>query len=57
VELFTKAAEMGNPQAQYCLGMCYLDGTGVSYNREIAIQWLQKAAQQGLPAAKAQLGL
>ena len=52
IELYSKAVEMGNPQAQLSLGYCYLDGEGVPTNRAKAMELFQAAANQGLPAAQ-----
>lgn len=45
------AAESDAPDcaiAQYCMGMCYLDGTGgTPVNRTIALSWFKKAAAKG----------
>lgn len=40
-------AERGDSDAQYRLGVCYLDGVGVDRSPEKATEWLHKAAQQG----------
>lgn len=45
-------AEKGDPVAQFQLGQCYSYGDGVEKNKEQAIVWLQKAADQGEEAAK-----
>ena len=49
VKWFRKAAEQGNPQAQYTLGMMYQKGRGVAQNQSEAQKWYQKAAGQGYP--------
>lgn len=41
------AAEEGNPEAQYCLGLHYSGGNeGFERNDELAMHWLKKAGQQ-----------
>lgn len=55
-ELYKKAAEMGNKQAQYNLGYCnYQDAQKyfdkAKYYKEAKF-WFEKAAAQGLPQAK-----
>lgn len=55
-ELYKKAAEMGNKQAQYNLGYCnYRDAQKyfdkAKYYKEAKF-WFEKAAAQGLPQAK-----
>ncbi|GBC26197.2 kinase-like domain-containing protein [Rhizophagus irregularis DAOM 181602=DAOM 197198] len=41
---YQKAAENGNENAQYNLGLCYENGNGVEKNEETAFYWYQKAA-------------
>ena len=41
------AAEQGDPEAQYQLGLLYLEGTGVKKNEKTAAEWFQKASDQG----------
>ena len=52
VELYEKAADLGNPQAQLSLGYCYLEGEGVLKDAAKAKEYFMMAADQGLPAAK-----
>ena len=47
-----KAAEQGDAQAQFKLGMRYYNGKGVEVNNEKAFLWVHKAAELGY--AKAQ---
>ena len=49
---FRKAAEQGNPAAQFNLGVAYAGGTGVPQSSEEARKWFQKAADQGFAPAK-----
>ena len=51
------AANSGSAQAQYALGYLYFYGMGTQSNTVQAIKWFQKAARQGLPAAKTALSL
>ncbi len=45
---FLKSAQQGFAQAQYNVGIYYLDGIeDISKDREIALEWFQKAAVQG----------
>lgn len=46
------AAEQGDAQAQFNLGVCYIFGAGVVPNKQEAMKWLRKAAKQGHPQAK-----
>ena len=55
-EQYLKAAEQGNAEAQYSLGVCYLLGNGVGIDRELAFEWFLKAAEQGNASAQYQLG-
>lgn len=51
------AAEEGNAEAQYRVGLCYALGQGVPQNDREAIPWYQKAAGQGHAGAQSSLGL
>ena len=51
VESFAFAAERGHTKAQFQLGKCYYDGTGVGKDDAKAIEWLRRAAY-GDPRAK-----
>ena len=51
-----KVAEKGNPDAQYTIGMAYLEGKGVQKSEEKAIEWFEKAAAKGNPDAAYKLG-
>lgn len=55
VELYRKAAEQGNIDAQYILGDCYENGYGVEENENEAVKWYRKAAEQGHGEAKERL--
>lgn len=46
VSWYRKAAEQGDAESQYNLGVCYAKGYGVIENREQAIYWLLKATAQ-----------
>lgn len=50
-----KAAEQGNPTAQYNLGTLYRDGEGVEQSDAEAVKWFRRAAEQGDPDAKEEL--
>ena len=47
---FSKAAEMGDAHSMYCMGLNYIDGTGVPRDVEKGINWLRKAAENGRQA-------
>ena len=44
VESFKFAAERGHAKAQFQLGKCYYDGTGVEKDNAKAVEWLRRAA-------------
>ena len=46
IELLTKAAQAGNPEAQHQLGMCFANGDGVELDYSKAFDWVEKAANQ-----------
>ena len=52
-----KAAEGGNAQAQYQMGMFCLDGIGVAKNVPEAVSWIRRAADAGHTPAQCQMGL
>jgi len=54
---YTLAANSGHPYAQYNLGLCFKNGTGVKQNFATAVQWIRKAADQNDPDAQHSLGL
>lgn len=49
---FEGLAEKGFPEAQFNLGMMYLEGTGVPQDYASAVPLLQQAAEQGLAEAQ-----
>ena len=49
------AAEQGHAQAQYRLGICYDEGSGVEEDEDEAVKWYWKAAEQGHWDAKEML--
>ena len=56
VRWYHKAADQGNANAQYSLGLMYHYGTGVPQSYEEAATWYRKAADQGNAAAQNNLG-
>src|SRR5690606_37788214 len=48
----SRAAGLGDPQAQFALAQLYVDGRGVIVDEGIATHWMQKAAAQGHAAAQ-----
>ena len=53
---FRKAADQGNAEAQYDLGLCYEVGSGVPEDEVEAVKWYRKAAEQGHAEAQTDLG-
>ena len=49
---FQKAANQGDPKAQYLLGKMYEQGKGIPKNRNKAIFWLEKAEREGIQDSK-----
>ena len=52
-----QAAEQGNADAQFNLGVMYDTGQGVRQDYAQAVQWYRKAAEQGLADAQYNLGV
>ena len=44
---YEKAANMGDSNAQFALGVCYDIGRGVEKDESQAANWVEKAAKQG----------
>ena len=55
VKQYRKAAEQGDPEAQYALGVCYANGFGVKRDPARAGEWFGKAAENGAPGAQFEL--
>ncbi|MBA1146858.1 SEL1-like repeat protein [Ectothiorhodospiraceae bacterium WFHF3C12] len=49
--LMTAEAERGTPRAQYALGYMYFNGLGVDSDRDQAVAWIRRAANNGDPLA------
>jgi uncharacterized protein len=56
VERLRPMAEEGDPVAQFKLGVCYMDGRGVSQNEFKAVEFLRRAAYQGYAPGQYNLG-
>ncbi|MEK8020884.1 MAG: tetratricopeptide repeat protein, partial [Candidatus Parabeggiatoa sp.] len=52
-----KSAKQGNVDAQYNLGIAYLNGKGIAKDYEKAADWWRKAAEQGNANAQNNLGV
>lgn len=54
---FRRAAERGHAEAQYHLGLTYLNGQGVRHAYDAAAHWLRQAADQGHALAQRNLAV
>lgn len=52
IEYYSKAAQLGSPEAQVMLGECYSIGAGLPKDKEMAVDWYRMAARQGHPDAQ-----
>ena len=57
VKWFRKAAEQGDPECEYNLGACYVNGQGVAKDEAEAVKWYSKAAEQNHAGAQYNLGV
>lgn len=55
-ELFRQAAEQGDAESQYRLGLLYQEGRVVQRDSDLAAKWFRKAAEQGHAKAQGKLG-
>jgi TPR repeat protein len=53
---YRRAAEQGDHEAQYRLGLCYSKGEGLTLDPAQAAEWLTKAAEGGHEWAQYRLG-
>lgn len=53
--LFLKSAKLGDPSAQYYLGLSLLNGTGVKKNEKTGLRVLKMASEAGMPHAQLEL--
>ena len=54
---YRAAAKMGHPEAQYNLGIAYIEGIGTDYNPGKAAIYFEQAARAGITEAAYNLGL
>jgi len=52
VEWYKKSAVGGNPEAQFQLGLMYIDGEILNEDRDTGKFWVEQAAEQGHQRAK-----
>lgn len=57
VELLTVAANRGDVQSQFDLGICYRQGEGVEVSIPTAMEWYRKAIDQGHSGAMLNMGI
>ena len=55
-DLYMKAAELGNAEAQFRVGQCYDFSWGVAEDFNEALKWYKKSADQGNAEAKFRIG-
>ena len=55
VRWFKLAADQGDADGQFRLGVCYENGTGVAKDKQEAVQWYTRAADQGYADAHCHL--
>ena len=55
VELYQKAANLGDEVAQYNLALMYKNGVGIEKDVDKAIYWYEHSAKQGYQNAQNQL--
>ena len=53
--LLSRAARAGIPEAEFRVGRCYLEGTGVPPSRADGVRWVERAATNGYVEAQALL--
>lgn len=57
LRLWQPLAEQGDPDAQYNLGLLYMNGLGVEKDERTALLWFTRAGQQGLADAQYNAGV
>src|SRR5271168_1822274 len=53
--LFSRAARANIPEAEFRVGRCYLEGSGVPPSRTDGVRWVERAATKGYVEAQALL--
>jgi TPR repeat protein len=53
--LLSRAARSGIPEAEFRVGRCYMEGTGVPPSRGDGVRWVERAATNGYVEAQALL--
>jgi TPR repeat protein len=57
IMIFAELVQYKYPPALYYVGRCYRDGTGVSRNEKLALQFMLEAARRNEPAAQYELAM
>lgn len=52
IKIYEKAAYDGDAESQYWLGVMYLDGSGITEDDDVALEWISKAAKQNYSPAE-----
>jgi len=56
-DIWIKLANEGDPEAQYNIGLLYLNGLGVEKNERLALMWFTYAGEQGMADAQYNAGV
>lgn len=56
-ERLLKEAQEGDAESQFVVGNAYANGTGVQMNKQLGLEWLEKASKQGHAEASYTVGL
>ncbi len=57
IDALQNKANAGDAQAQFDIALCYINGTDIETNKELALDWNTKAAENGHVDAQFALGL
>lgn len=52
VKYYEKSARRGDAESQYWLGVMFLDGSGITEDDDLALDWISKSAAQNYPPAE-----
>ncbi len=56
IDFLQRAADNGNAEAMFLLGVCYAQGDRLEQNFRAAAKWFHEASRKGHPAATTSLG-
>ena len=57
IEELKQRAAGGDAEAQFELGICYLNGEDIKQDEEAAVLWFKKSAEQGYSVAQHNVGV